>query len=63
MWQFPHAETIVPANAIRFVNPVCGVLPDRITKNPESCETVYTPNPLTELKTACLHEQMKAQNK
>ena len=55
-----HDENIlkVLANAIRFVNPACGVLPDRITPTPQSSEVITTVNPLKELKTAALHRQM-----
>ena len=54
-----HDENILKilSNAIRFVNPVGGVQPERITKTPVSAEPIATVNPLLELKTASLHQQ------
>ena len=52
-----HDENIlkVLSNAIRYVNPTCGVLPDRITPQLEAPELIRTEDPLKDLDTAQIH--------
>lgn len=48
----------VIGNAIRWAAPLNGILPDRVTPQPQALETISTPNPMSQLDTADLHKTL-----
>ena len=56
-----HNENVlkVLGNAIRWANPVNGILPPRVTPQPQPMEEIRTPNPLENIDTKAFHEAKK----